>query len=402
MADGLRRVSAREARFASTRSSSSTPAARPGKPKGILHTTGGYLTHVATTTHAVFDLKDEDVYWCTADVGWITATRYVVYGPLANGATVVMYEGAPNASGARPLLGDRSRSSGSRSSTPRRRRSAPSCGWGDEYPNEARPLSLRLLGTRRRADQPRGVDVVPPGDRRQALPDRRHVVADGDRRDHDHAACPAAVPTRPGSATLPFPGIDAAVVDEDGKEPRPPSRAGYLVIRKPWPGMLRGIWANPRALRGNILEPAARAPTSPATAPAATSDGYFWIMGRIDDVINVVGPPPRHDGGRERARVARRRRRGRGRRPSRRDQGHGDRRVRHAASRHERAGGARKRAAQRTSQRRSARIAKPDDIRFTDALPKTRIAARSCGACCATSPPARRRSATPRRSRTTA
>ena len=159
-----------------------------GKPKGILHTTGGYLTHVATTAKAIFDLKDDDIYWCTADSAGSPGHSYVVYGILANGATTLMYEGVPTHPGPGPLLGHHRAPPRDRSSTPRRRRSARFIRLGDEHPNKHDLSSLRLLGTRRRADQPRGVDLVPPRDRRQALPDRRHVVADGDGRDHDHAA----------------------------------------------------------------------------------------------------------------------------------------------------------------------------------------------------------------------
>ena len=162
-----------------------------GKPKGILHTTGGYLTGVGATHKLVFDLKDDsDVYWCAADIGWVTGHSYIVYGPLANGATSVMYEGAPN--------------------YPEEDRwweiierygvtifyTAPTAiracmKWGREYPGRHDLSSLRLLGIGRRADQPAGVALVPPGDRRRPLPDRGHVVADRDGRDHDHAAARA-------------------------------------------------------------------------------------------------------------------------------------------------------------------------------------------------------------------
>ena len=158
-----------------------------GKPKGIVHTTGGYLTGCYATTKWVFDLKEDDVYWCTADIGWVTGHSYVVYGPLANGATVLMYEGAPD--------------------WPKKDRfweiierygvtifyTAPTAirafmRWGTEWPAKRDLSSLRLLGIGGRADQPRGVDVVPPAHRRRALPDRRHLVADRDRVDPDHAA----------------------------------------------------------------------------------------------------------------------------------------------------------------------------------------------------------------------
>ena len=158
-----------------------------GKPKGIVHTTGGYLVGTYATTKWVFDLKEDDVYWCTADIGWVTGHSYVVYGPLANGATVVMYEGAPD--------------------WPQKDRfweiverygvtifyTAPTAirafmQWGTEWPGAARPVDRCGCSVGRRADQPRSVGVVPPVHRRRALPDRRHLVADRDRRDHDHAA----------------------------------------------------------------------------------------------------------------------------------------------------------------------------------------------------------------------
>ena len=176
-----------------------------GKPKGIVHTTGGYLTGTYATTKWVFDLKEDDVYWCTADIGWVTGHSYVVYGPLANGATVVMYEGAPD--------------------WPQKDRfweiierhgvtifyTAPTAirafmRWGTEWPAK-RDLGIAAparIG--RRADQPRSVDLVSPEHRPRALPDRRHVVADRDRHDHDHAAAGHHAARKPGSATQAVPG----------------------------------------------------------------------------------------------------------------------------------------------------------------------------------------------------
>ena len=158
-----------------------------GKPKGIVHTTGGYLVGTYATTKLVFDLREDDVYWCTADIGWVTGHSYVVYGPLANGATVLMYEGAPD--------------------WPQKDRfwslieqhgvtvfyTAPTAirafmRWGTEFPQTARSVVAAAARIGRRADQSRGLDLVLQVHRRRALPGRRHVVADGDRRDHDHAA----------------------------------------------------------------------------------------------------------------------------------------------------------------------------------------------------------------------
>ena len=157
-----------------------------GKPKGILHTTGGYLLGTTLTSKWVFDLKDDDTFWCTADVGWVTGHSYIVYGPLSNGATCVMYEGAPNWPDEGTVLEDHRGLSGLDSlhgtdGHPRVHE------VGRAVPAAARPLEPAAAGHRRRADQPRGLDVVLPRDRRRPLPDRRHVVADRDRRDHDLA-----------------------------------------------------------------------------------------------------------------------------------------------------------------------------------------------------------------------
>ena len=157
-----------------------------GKPKGILHTTGGYLVGIYATTKYVFDLRDDDVFWCTADVGWVTGHSYVVYGPLANGATTLMYEGAPNWPEPDRFWRIIEEYSVNVLYT------APTAirafiRWGDQWVKKHDLSSLRLLGIGRRADQSRGLDVVSREDRRRSLPDRRHLVADGNRRHHDHA-----------------------------------------------------------------------------------------------------------------------------------------------------------------------------------------------------------------------
>ena len=255
-----------------------------GKPKGIVHTTGGYLTGCLATCKWVFDLKDEDIYWCTADIGWVTGHSYVVYGPLAAGATVMMYEGAPD--------------------FPKKDRfwdiierhkvtifyTAPTAirafmKWGEQLPQAHDMSSLRLLGSGRRADQSRGLDVVPQEHRRRALPDRRHLVADRDRRDHDHAAA-GLVPTKPGSATKPFPGIDAQILDERGNPVE--VGGGYLAITSPWPSMLRGIWGDPERFQQQYWS---KWPGIYFTGDGAKrdEDGYFWLLGRVDDVMNVAG-----------------------------------------------------------------------------------------------------------------
>jgi acetyl-CoA synthetase len=256
-----------------------------GTPKGILHTTGGYLTHVATTTHAIFDIKDEDVYWCTADVGWITGHSYVVYGPLANGATVFLYEGVPTHPGPDRWWSLIEKWRVSILYT------APTAirtfiRLGDEHPNKHDLSSLRLLGSVGEPINPEAWmwyhRVI--GGKRCPIVDTWWQTETGGIM---ITPLPAAVPTKPGSATLPFPGIDAAVLDGDGKEPKPPS-GGFLAIRKPWPGMLRGIWRNPERYEEGYWS---RWKNVYFAGDGAHRDarGYFWIMGRIDDVMNVSG-----------------------------------------------------------------------------------------------------------------
>ena len=167
-----------------------TRAARPGKPKGIAHTTGGYMTQVAATHRMIFDIHEDDVYWCAADCGWVTGHSYIVYGPLANHTTGVMYEGAPDWPDKDRWWAIVERYGVTILYT------APTAirafmRWGTEYPAAARPVVAAAAGFGRRADQPRGVDLVLEGDRHRAVPDRRHLVADRDRRDHDHAAARA-------------------------------------------------------------------------------------------------------------------------------------------------------------------------------------------------------------------
>jgi acetyl-CoA synthetase len=256
-----------------------------GTPKGILHTTGGYLTHVATTAHAIFDLKDEDIYWCTADIGWITGHSYVVYGPLANGATVFLYEGVPTQPGP-----DRWWSLIAKwgitilYTAPTAIRTFVRL--GDEHPKKHDLSSLRLLGSVGEPINPEAWmwyhRVI--GGKRCPIVDTWWQTETGGIM---ITPLPAAVPTKPGSATLPFPGIDAAVIDEDGKEPKPPS-GGFLAIRKPWPGMLRGIWRNPQRYEEGYWS---RWKNTYFAGDGAHRDtrGYFWIMGRIDDVMNVSG-----------------------------------------------------------------------------------------------------------------
>jgi acetyl-CoA synthetase len=256
-----------------------------GRPKGIQHTTGGYLVQTHLSMKYVFDLRDDDVYWCTADVGWITGHSYIVYGPLANGAKVVMYEGAPNAPDEGRFWQMVERHKVTIFYT------APTAirtfmKWGDEHPARFDLSSLRLLGT-----------VGEPINPEAWMWYRKHIggdrcpVVDTWWQTETGAIMltplPGCVPTKPGSCTLPFFGVDAAIVDGDGREVGP-NEGGYLVIRKPWPSMLRGIWGDEKRFRAAYWE---RFPGCyfPGDGARRDADGYFWIMGRVDDVLNVSG-----------------------------------------------------------------------------------------------------------------
>ena len=256
-----------------------------GKPKGILHTTGGYLLHAYMTCKYVFDLRDEDVYWCTADVGWVTGHSYLVYGPLAMGATSLMYEGAPN--------------------WPENDRfwriieeygvtvfyTAPTAirafiKLGDEHPARHKLDSLRLLGTV-------GEPINPEawmwyhrliGSSRCPIVDTWWQTETGG---HMITPLPGATPTKPGTATLPFFGVDAAVVDDEGKELKA-NQGGKLVIRKPWPSMLRGIWGD-KARYKQTYWSEYDGMYFAGDGARRDKDGNFWIVGRIDDVLNVAG-----------------------------------------------------------------------------------------------------------------
>jgi acetyl-CoA synthetase len=256
-----------------------------GKPKGILHSTGGYLVGTYTTTKYVFDLREDDVYWCTADIGWITGHSYLVYGPFSNGATCLMYEGAPN--------------------WPEPDRfwkiiaeygvtifyTAPTAirafmKWGDEHPARHDLSSLRLLGTVGEPINPEawmwfhkhiGNEKCPIVDTWWQTETGAHMIT----------PLPGATPCKPGTATLPFFGIDAAIVDDHGNEV-PHGEGGKLVIRKPWPSMLRGIYGDKTRYRQQYWSEIKGAYF---TGDGARRDkqGNFWIVGRIDDVLNVAG-----------------------------------------------------------------------------------------------------------------
>jgi acetyl-CoA synthetase len=257
-----------------------------GKPKGILHTSGGYLTQTAYTHHAVFDLKPEtDVYWCTADVGWVTGHSYIVYGPLANGATVLIYEGTPD--------------------TPHQGRwweiiakhkvtilyTAPTAirtfmKWGDDLPGGHDLSSIRLLGSV-------GEPINP-----EAWMWYREVIGGGNCPVVDTwwqtetgaimiSPLPGVTATKPGSAMRPLPGIGAAVLDDAG-EPVKPGSGGYLALTEPWPAMLRGIWGDPDRYRQTYWS---RFPNQYFAGDGAKldSDAAIWLLGRVDDVMNVSG-----------------------------------------------------------------------------------------------------------------
>ena len=254
-----------------------------GKPKGIVHTTAGYLLGTYTTAKWVFDLKENDVYWCTADLGWVTGHSYILYGPLANGATTVMYEGSPD--------------------YPDRDRfwaivakygitilyTAPTAirtfmRWGEEYPHRHDLSTLRLLGTVGEPINPEawmwywehiGQGRCPVVDTWWQTETGMILIA----------PLPGITTLKPGSATRPLPGVEAAVVDEAGR-PVGPGGGGYLTIKRPWPAMLRTIYGDPDRY---VEQYWSRYPEIYFTADGAKidHDGNFWLLGRVDDVINV-------------------------------------------------------------------------------------------------------------------
>ncbi|MED5262090.1 MAG: acetate--CoA ligase, partial [Myxococcota bacterium] len=256
-----------------------------GKPKGILHTTGGYLTHVTTTAKAIFDLKDSDVYWCTADIGWVTGHSYVVYGPLSNGATTVMYEGTPTTPGPDRWWSLIEKWGVTIFYT------APTAirtfiRLGDALPKGRDLSSLRLLGSVGEPINPEAWmwyhRVI--GGRRCPIVDTWWQTETGGIM---ITPLPGAVATKPGSATRPFPGIHAEVVGEDGQPAKAPN-GGFLVVRHPWPGMLRGIWGDPDRYREQYWS---QYDDTYFAGDGAHRDrqGYFWVMGRIDDEMNISG-----------------------------------------------------------------------------------------------------------------
>ena len=253
-----------------------------GKPKGVVHTTGGYLTQVAATTKAVFDLQDDDVYWCTADVGGITGHSYIVYGPLANGARVFMYEGAPD--------------------TPDRGRfwelcekyavtvfyTAPTAirafmRWGDDWPAGHDLSKLRLLGT--------GGEPINPEAwvwYHEKIGGSSCPIVDTWWQTETGAIMitplPGVTETKPGTATSPFPGIEATILNEAGEV----ASAGYLASTSPWPSMLRTVWGDDQRFQETYWSKWDGI-YFPGDGAKRDEDGYFWILGRVDDVLNVAG-----------------------------------------------------------------------------------------------------------------
>ena len=256
-----------------------------GKPKGVVHTTGGYMTAAYITAKWVFDLKEEDTYFCTADIGWVTGHSYVVYGPLLNGATSLMYEGAPNYPTPDRFWSIIEKYQVSIFYT------APTAirafiKWGDQWPARHDLSSLRLLGT-----------VGEPINPEAWIWYRKHIGGDRcpivdtwwqtETGTIMIAPLPGAVPAKPGSATRPLPGIIADVVDRSGKTVGV-NEGGFLVLKQPWPSMMRTIYGDPERFRKQYWSDI-KGVYFTGDGARRDADGYFWIMGRIDDVINVSG-----------------------------------------------------------------------------------------------------------------
>lgn len=338
-----------------------------GKPKGIVHTTGGYLLGIHLSAKYVFDLRDEDVFWCTADIGWVTGHSYVVYGILSNGATSVMYEGAPNWPEPDRFwqIIDRHKVSIFYTAPTAIRAFVK---WGEEWPARHSLASLRLLGTVGEPINPEAwmwyQKVI--GHERCPIIDTWWQTETGAMM---ITPLPGAIPTKPGSGTLPFFGVEPDILNRAG-ESVPANTGGALVIRRPWPSMLRTIYGDPERFKKQYF---AEYPGIYLTGDGARrdEDGYYWIMGRVDDVINVsghrlgtmevesalvshpwvaeaacVGRPDDMKGQAISAFVTL-------------EQGHNaDEKLRNELRQH--------------VAKEIGSLAKPDDIRFTEALPKTR------------------------------
>ncbi|MBV8898073.1 MAG: acetate--CoA ligase [Acidobacteriaceae bacterium] len=256
-----------------------------GKPKGILHTTAGYLLQTTMTMKWVFDLQEDDVYWCTADIGWVTGHSYIVYGPLSAGATVLMYEGAPDypAFDRFWAIVEKYRVSTFYTSPTAIRALIRQ---GTKWPEAHNLSSLRLLGSVGEPINPAAWEWY-----YKVIGGERCPIVDTWWQTETGAimisAVPGAVPLKPGSATLPLPGILPDIVDANGR-PVGENKEGYLIIRHPWPSMARTIWGDPERYKEQYWS---RVPGAYFTGDAARrdSDGYYWVLGRVDDVMNVSG-----------------------------------------------------------------------------------------------------------------
>ena len=254
-----------------------------GKPKGIMHTQAGYMVYTYLTAKYVFDLKPEDVYWCTADVGWITGHSYLIYGPMQNAATVVVYEGAPNwpDNGRFWEIVEKYQVSIFYTAPTAIRAFMK---WGDEWPKKCDLSSLRLLGTVGEAINPEAWiwyhELI--GGKRCPIVDTYWQTETGGII---LSPLPGVTPTKPGSATLPFFGIDPAVLTDEGEE----VRAGILSVRQPWPGMTRGIWGDSQRFKDTYWCKWGGQYYIPGDGARKDEDDYIWILGRVDDVVNVSG-----------------------------------------------------------------------------------------------------------------
>jgi len=258
-----------------------------GKPKGIQHASGGYLLNAIVTMKWVFDIHDQDIFWCTADVGWITGHTYIAYGPLAAGATMLMYEGAPSV----PDFGRFWKVCQDHKVTifytaPTAIRALMK--QGDHFPKSYDLSNLRLLGTVGEPINPEawmwyhrliGQERCPIVDTWWQTETGAHMIA----------PIPGATATKPGSCTQPLPGIEADIVDEHGNSITTPNQGGYLVIKKPWPSMLRTIWGDDQRYKDTYWKKFKGKYYLAGDSARRDEDGYFWIMGRIDDVLNVSG-----------------------------------------------------------------------------------------------------------------
>ena len=255
-----------------------------GKPKGVLHTQAGYLLYAYQTFKWIFDIKDNDTYWCTADIGWITGHSYIIYGPLANGATTMMYEGAPvypNPDRFWKIVEKHKITIFYTAPTAIRALMK----YGDKWPKACSLESLRLLGTVGESINPEAwiwyYEVI--GNKKCPIVDTWWQTETGGIL---ITPLPGVTPLKPGSATLPFPGIVPDVLREDGSRTKV-DEGGYLVIKKPWPGMLRTVWRNPKRYEETYFDKFKNIYLAGDSA-RIDKDNYFWILGRLDDVIKVA------------------------------------------------------------------------------------------------------------------